>query len=79
MIAALAPGIFLIYGFSLRRRGIDEVIRVKGPPKMSPQVRTRIATEVSLGYRWTSSKKTNRMAEASREAMKMVLLKVGLK
>jgi len=49
MMAAFAPGIFLIYGFSLRRRGIDEVIRVKGPPKMSPQVRTRMATEVSLG------------------------------
>ena len=58
---------------------MDEVISVKGPPKMSPHVKTKMTTEVSLGCRWTSYKKTNRMAEASSEAMKMVLLKVGLK
>lgn len=58
---------------------MDEVMRVKGPPKMSPQVRMRMTTDVSLGYRCTSSRKTKSMAEARSEAMKMVLLKVGLK
>jgi hypothetical protein len=78
-MAAFAPGILRIYGFSLRSKGMDDVMRVKGPPKMSPHVRIRMTTDISLGYRCTSSRKTNSMAEASSEAMKMVLLKVGLK
>lgn len=43
-IAAFAPGMFFIYGFSLSRRGIDELIRVNGPPNMSPQVTIRTVT-----------------------------------
>lgn len=78
-IAAFAPGMFFIYGFSLSRRGIDELISVNGPPNMSPQVTISTVTSVSLGYKCTYSKNTNNIAEANNEAMNIVLLKVGLK
>ncbi len=79
IIAAFAPGIFFIYGFSLNNRGIEDVMSVNGPPKINPHVRMSKIIPYSLGYKCTSYKNMKRMAEASREEMKMVLLKRGLK